>query len=257
MKATENPAMFFPMAKKSNRIKWVRERAELTQEEFARALNTMEGVKVTRGAVGNWERENGDMPSLRNLAAIAEKFGVSLDWLQTGHGEVPQSVEVSVDSLPLTGQQKPHNLSGQTKTNARLGDAVSGFSKIPIRGRGMGGRQGYLILEDQYLGDVLAPPALADVPDAYAVYVIGDSMLERYQHGEIVFVHPYAPVRKDDDCVVQISMGDGEPPHGFVKRFVSMDDHQLKVRQLNPKKVLTWPRNRVIAVHRIVMGGPA
>jgi phage repressor protein C with HTH and peptisase S24 domain len=257
MKETESPAMFFPMAKKSNRIRWVRERANLTQEEFARALNTVEGIKVTRGAVGNWEREDGDMPSLKNLSAIAEKFGVSLDWLQTGRGELPQSVNLPVETPPLTSMQKAHNVGGQIKTNARIGEAVAGFARIPIRGTSMGGREGYLILGDQYLGDVLAPPALVDVPDAYAVYVIGNSMLERYQHGEIVYVHPYAPVRKDDDCVVQISMGEGEPPHGFIKRFVSMDDNQLKVRQLNPKKVLTWPRAKVISVHRIVMGGPA
>ncbi|MCK1718887.1 XRE family transcriptional regulator [Bradyrhizobium sp. 141] len=255
MKDAESPAMFFPMGKLANRIKFVRKRAKLSQEKFAEALGTVEGVKVSRGAVGNWELGKGI--SRANIAAIADKFGVSLDWLESGRGDLPQSVETSADEFHLTTGQKPHNLGGQIKANARVGDAVKGFVRIPIRGTGMGGREGYLILGDQYLGDVLAPPALVDVPDAYAVYVIGDSMLERYQHGEIVYVHPYAPVRKDDDCVVQISMGDGEPPHGFVKRFVSMDDHQLKVRQLNPKKVLTWPRSRVIAVHRVIMGGPA
>lgn len=255
MKDHESPAMFFPMGKLANRIKFVRKRAKLSQERFAEALGTVEGVKVTRGAVGNWELGKGI--SRVNLSAIADKFGVSLDWLESGRGEIPQNVNTPVVSPALTEHEKPLNLREQIKTNARLGEAVGGFTRIPIRGIGMGGKEGYLILQDQYLGEVLAPPALVDVPDAYAVYVIGDSMLERYQHGEIVYVHPYAPVRKDDDCVVQISMGEGEPPHGFVKRFVSMDDQQLKVRQLNPKKVLTFPRGRVIAVHKILMGGPA
>lgn len=255
MKDQESPAMFFPMGKLANRIKFVRKQSKLSQERFAEALGTVDGVKVSRGAVGNWELGKGI--SRVNLAAIADKFGVSLDWLESGRGDIPQSVNASVESPSLTTEEKAHNLREQTITNARLGEAVSGFVRIPIRGVGMGGKEGYLILQDQYLGDVLAPPKLVDVPDAYAVYVIGDSMLERYQHGEIVYVHPYAPVRKDDDCIVQISMGDGEPPHGFVKRFVSMDDHQLKVRQLNPKKVLTFPRGKVIAVHRIIMGGPA
>lgn len=257
MKATENPAMFFPMAKKFNRIKWVRDRAELTQEEFARALNTVEGVKVTRGAVGNWEREGGDEPSLKNLSAISEKFGVSLDWLQTGRGELPQKIAASVETPMAATPEKTHNVDAQQQQNARIGELVRGFSKIPIRGVAMGGEDGYVILGDQYLGDVLAPPALADIPDAYAVYMVGDSMLERYRHGEICFVHPYAPVRKDDDCVIQISMGEGDPPHGFVKRFISMDDKQLRVLQLNPRKVLTFPRSRVLAVHRVIMGGPA
>jgi phage repressor protein C with HTH and peptisase S24 domain len=157
----------------------------------------------------------------------------------------------------LTGVQNLDSVPPQQNQNARIAELVRGFAKIPIRGVAMGGKDGYVILGEQYLGDVLAPPALADVPDAYAVYMVGDSMLERYRHGEVCFVHPYAPVRKDDDCVIQIAMGEGEPPHGFIKRFISMDEKQLKVLQLNPRKVLTWPRNRVLAVHRIIMGGPA
>lgn len=246
--------MFFPMGKLANRIKWVRKRAGLSQERFAEALGTVEDVKVTRGAVGNWELGGGI--SRANLAAISEKFVVPLDWLEFGRGEIPQKVSTPVE-IPLTTSQTSHNLETQFRQNARLSDTVVGFTRIPVRGIGMGGSEGYLILSDQYLGDVLAPPALADVPDAYAVYVIGDSMLERYRHGEIVYVHPYAPVRKDDDCVIQVASGEGEPPHGFVKRFVSMDDKHLKVLQLNPRKFMTFPRERVLAVHRIIMGGPA
>jgi phage repressor protein C with HTH and peptisase S24 domain len=254
MKDSQPPAIFFPMGKLANRIKFIRKRARLSQERFAETLGTVEGVRVTRGAVGNWELGGGISRS--NLAAISDKFGVPLDWLEFGRGDIPQKVGSDAE-IQLTEGQDPRNVSDQAKQNARLGGTVNGFVRIPIRGKGMGGKEGYLILGDQYLGEVLAPPALADVPDAYAVYVIGDSMLERYRHGEIVYVHPYAPVRRDDDCVVQISMGDGEPPHGFVKRFLSLDDKQLRVLQLNPKKVLIFPANRVMAIHRIIMGGPA
>lgn len=141
--------------------------------------------------------------------------------------------------------------------NARIGEPVSGFARVPVRGKSMGGKDGALIFNtDQNMGDVLAPPVLMGVPDAYAVYVEGVSMLERFRPGEVVFVHPYLPVRKDDDCVVQISMGENEPPQGWIKRFVSRDDNRLKLLQLNPRKFLTFPSKRVISVHRIVMAGP-
>ena len=65
------------------------------------------------------------------------------------------------------------------------------------------------------------------------------------------------PVRKDDDCVVQIRVRDGDAPLGYIKRFISMDDKNLKLLQLNPRKTLTFPKSQVMAVHRIVMGGPA
>lgn len=242
------------MGNLANRIKFVRKRARLSQERFAETLGTVDGVKVSRGAVGNWELGKGI--SRANLAAIADKFAVPLDWLEFGRGEIPETVNSPAEP-GLTAGEKPYNVTVQPQQNARIGEAARGFARIPIRGVAMGGKDGYVILGEQYLGEVLAPPALADVPDAYAVYMVGDSMLERYRHGEVCFVHPYAPVRRDDDCVIQISMGDGEPPHGFVKRFISMDGKQLKVLQLNPRKVLTWPRSKVIAVHRIIMGGPA
>lgn len=93
------------------------------------------------------------------------------------------------------------------------------------------------------------------VKEAYAVYVSGDSMSPRYEAGEAVFVNPKLPVRKGDYVVVQIAAAQGDPPHGFVKRFVSMDEKTLKLSQWNPKKSLCFARSKVVSVHRIVMGG--
>jgi hypothetical protein len=36
------------------------------------------------------------------------------------------------------------------------------------------------------------------------------------------------------------------------RRFVSMDDKQVKVRQLNPPKQIAYARKDVVAIHRIV-----
>lgn len=245
--------MFFPMGKLGNRIKFVRKQANLSQERFAEALGTVEGVKVTRGAVGNWELGGGITRA--NLAAIADKFNAPLDWLEFGKGELPHS---GIRHKADTDIPKSTSLADVFPHNARIGDPVRGFTKIPIRGHGMGGKDGaFIIAGDQNFGDIAAPPIVADIPDAYAVYVIGDSMEERFRHGEVVFVHPYMPVRKDDDCVVQIGGAHGEQPVGYIKRFISMDDERLKLMQLNPRKILTFPRGRVLAVHRIVMAGPA
>ncbi len=247
--------MFFPMGKLANRIKYIRKQAGLSQEKFAEALGTVEGVKVTRGAVGNWELGKGI--SRANLAAIADRFNTPLDWLEFGRGDLPSKGNLAGTS-PLTDLPKSNIVPEHYTQNARIGEPVRGFARIPIRGQGMGGKDGVLIFHsDLNLGDTEAPPRLADVPDAYAVYVVGDSMLERFRHGEVVYVHPYMPVRKDDDCVVQIRVREGDAPLGYIKRFVSMDDKKLKLLQLHPRKVLTFPRSQVMAVHRIIMGGPA
>jgi transcriptional regulator with XRE-family HTH domain len=65
------------------RIKHVRVvvRNDLSQAAFAEELG------VTRGALGNWERNKGI--KRENIVAIAEKSGVSLDWLLHGVGPTP------------------------------------------------------------------------------------------------------------------------------------------------------------------------
>lgn len=236
----------------AGRILRVRKQAGLSQEKFAEALGEVEGVKVTRGAVGNWELGKGI--SRANLRAIANKFEVPLDWLELNKGDPFALPTSSKAVLGIAHTKDP--AQGNQAQNASFGGPVSGFFKIPLRGQSMGGKSGSLIFEgNDNLGDVLAPPALAGVPGAYAVYVIGDSMLERFRHGEVVYVHPHMPVRKGDDCVVQIQMADGER-HGWVKRFVSMDAKLLKLVQLHPKKTMSFPRKSVISVHKVVFTGP-
>lgn len=60
------------------RIVELRTAMGLTQTQFAGQLG------VTRGAVGNWERDQG--VKLENMALIADKCGVTLDWLGLGRG---------------------------------------------------------------------------------------------------------------------------------------------------------------------------
>lgn len=184
-----------------------------------------------------------DNPRGTMIADIASAVGMTEVELRNG------SLLTSGTKVPRRGEPFQHN--------AHIGGLVEGFTRVPLRGKGMGGRDGALIFNtDQNMGDIFAPPVLMGVPGAYAVYVEGDSMLDRFRHGEVVFVHPHMPVRKDDDCVVQIDMGEGQQPHGWIKRFVSFDDKRLKLLQLNPKKFLTFSKDRVISVHKIVMSGP-
>lgn len=123
----------------------------------------------------------------------------------------------------------------------------------------MAGKEGVLFFagDDDVVGHIEAPPRLAGVPDAYAVYVIGDSMSPRYEPGEVVCVNPYLPPRRDDYVVVKISEDNGVTVAGFIKRFIEMNERELRCSQLKPIKTLKWPRKNVIAVHRIVWAGPS
>ena len=64
-----------------DRIKQIRRDAGMTQKAFAEALG------VNRLLISQWET-GAAKPGKMRLYQIADRFGVSLDWLQTGEGEM-------------------------------------------------------------------------------------------------------------------------------------------------------------------------
>lgn len=217
-------------------------RGDLSQTGLAKALG------ITRSSVSQWEG-GGTEPSSENLRNIAVHCGVDYDWLATGRGHKAINGQVPSEAMsdPVLN----------TDSNARVGGAVSLTKKIPVYGQAMGGRYGEFVLNGNKVADILAPASLDGVPDAYAVYVSGDSMEPRYFAGEAAFIHPGLPVRKGDFVLAQILNDEqGESaPIAYVKRFLGMDDKRLRLEQLNPKKVLEFPRKRVVSVHLILMAG--
>jgi phage repressor protein C with HTH and peptisase S24 domain len=226
------------------------QRLRLAREQagFARASDAARAMGIEEPTyLGH---ENGSRGLSRAAARYARFFGVSLDWLIDGrgepgrlHGEAPAA---SGSDLPSVA---PHPRNAEVGGPARFG------ARIPAYGQAVGGRDGEFILNGNRIVDVLAPPSLQGVADAYAVYVVGSSMEPRYFAGEAVFVNPRLPVRRGDFVVAQVAVADGEPPHAYIKRFIARDARMLKLEQFNPRKTLEFPVARVISVHRIIMGG--
>jgi Peptidase S24-like len=127
---------------------------------------------------------------------------------------------------------------------------------IPVYGQAVGGKDDEFVLEGNQVSEVLAPPILSHVPNAYAVYVVGDSMEPRYFAGETIFINPRLPISRGSFVVAQISKGqEAEQPRAYVKRFLSQDAKRLRLEQFNPKKIFEFSTSMVVAIHRIVMSG--
>ena len=103
----------------------------------------------------------------------------------------------------------------------------------------------------EYVG---RPANLAEVPTAYAVYMVGESMEPRYFAGEILCVNPNKPVSRGDWVVVHIlARQEGGDDEYYVKRYVKRDANTLVLEQLNPNgEPIEFPAERVVSVHRIV-----
>lgn len=157
--------------------------------------------------------------------------------------------------LPNTFRMADH-----PETNAKVGvlqPPVGGPTRmLPVLGEAVGGDNGEYIFNGQALDYLPCPPMLANVPNAYVVFVDGESMVPRYMPGEIAFVHPGKPARKNDHVVVQLrSDSDDSPPRGFIKRFLGWTPTKLILEQYNPHKKIEFDRDDVISVHQIVLAG--
>jgi phage repressor protein C with HTH and peptisase S24 domain len=238
-----------PLDEPHQRLRFAREQAGYPRaSDAARAMGVEEPTYLGH--------ENGSRGLSRAAARYSRFFHVSLDWLLDGRGEFKVGGgEARFATSLRPAASLPDSPLPAPPRNAQVGGPAEFRSTIPAYGQAVGGKDGEFILNGNRIADVLAPPSLQGVPDAYAVYVVGDSMEPRYFAGEAVFVNPRLPVRRGDFVVAQIAAEEGEPPHAYIKRFVLREARNLKLEQFNPKKMLEFPVSRVISVHRIIMGG--
>jgi len=158
---------------------------------------------------------------------------------------------------PRPSFQSPGGLSADSRTEAAPGMSegeqaasfpfAAGPRDLPVLGVAVGGKDAWFDTNGQANEYIERPPLLSGVSEAYAVYVIGDSMSPALKEGHVVHVHPYK--RPTSGCEVVVQIADGR---GLIKEFVRRDSHKLVLRQHNPPKEITFDVEEVKAVHRIV-----
>jgi phage repressor protein C with HTH and peptisase S24 domain len=118
---------------------------------------------------------------------------------------------------------------------------------MPIRSAGRGGGEQRMFLEDGPIGYTPRPANLAGVRDAYAIYMVGDSMQPRYEAGWLLHINPFKPPTRGRDVVVY-----KKDQAVLIKQFVGWNDDTLVLRQLNPEETLRIPRGEVAECHLVV-----
>jgi phage repressor protein C with HTH and peptisase S24 domain len=164
--------------------------------------------------------------------------------------------EARLRGLPAGGfAELPLAETPLPERNAALAGPVRLSGRIPLYGQAEGGANGQFPLNGSLITEIDAPPRLAGVSGAYAVMVVGTSMEPRYFAGEAVYVNPRVPVRAGDFVVAQIATDEGEAPLAYVKRYLGRSDESVRFEQLNPAKRLSFPADRIVSIHRVVMSG--
>lgn len=125
---------------------------------------------------------------------------------------------------------------------------------LPVRGVAVGGTDADFQLNGETVDYVRRPPGLAKVRDAFAIYVVGDSMSPRFEEGELLFINPHRPARPGDDVLIEMKPNGHEAGDAFIKRLVKRTPTQWVCRQFNPPAELSYPVAEVKHVLRIMSG---
>lgn len=157
------------------------------QTDFAKFL----GGDLTRGAVGNWELN--EPISRENLLNIANKSGVSAEWIESGIGEVPlknQNSSIKNDIVDGNGDQIQSPSNGIKEIDSCAG--LGGGQTMPDNYRKS--QHGYTPV-DAFKSEAWVFPNRfmqsgfkASSNDILAITTQGESMSPTINHGDVVFV---------------------------------------------------------------------
>lgn len=195
-------------------------------------------------------KRRGHLPSADNLARIAQELETTTDYL-LGHAEDPQQVRSEV---------------GLSDKRVDWIGADRGEPGIPIVGTGdcadleVCDTDGRMVSverssfdQDYHVRMIARPPALRGARDLYAIYFHGESMLPRFEPGEVGIVDPRRPPRVGDYVLVQLNGGESdEVVSVLVKRLVRQTTKDFVLEQFNPPLTFTVAKDRVARVHRIL-----
>jgi len=202
-----------------DRVRERRRALGLSQPQLAKKVGgiTYQAIQQLEGGGGS-----------RHLVPIARALGVTAEWLQDGVGPSPSK------AAPL----RP----GST-------------DKLKVLGMAECGADGWSLWNGDVIDLIDRPASLVGVPNAYAVYVVGESMAPRYHPGEVVHIHPGRPVDVGAYVLVQRRGKPGEPPLAVIKRLAKRTASKITLEQFNPPRTFDIKAADIVSVHRVVGSG--
>lgn len=204
----------------------------LSAREVSLAATGSDGT-VRMILTGASQNPRGD--TIRKLASVLK---VSEQWLLTGD---------EADASNQTGELRP----------APMPPAVSAGElpkDVPVYGTVAGGElgKGAFQLTSDVVDYVRRPYGLLGAADVYALYVEGESMVPKFEPGDLVFVHPHRKPRGGDYVVIQEPDSDNGGPRGFIKRLVTFAGSKIRTEQFNPPATIEFINRPGVIVHKVM-----
>lgn len=125
-------------------------------------------------------------------------------------------------------------------------------SMLTVYGYAAGSSFGHHNSAFQEFEQVPRPPGLMGVESAYALRTRNESMSPRYLPNEILYVNPEQKAKPGDHVIIHVRLHEGHDAETWVKRFDAMTDEDLLVYQYNPAAQMTFKRQYIEYVHRVL-----
>lgn len=196
-----------------------------------------EHLGVNVAAVGNWEGGQ-NLPSYDNLLRTAEYLGV--DAVALGRGEVKF---LEIDDV---------NPPGDAEFVTPAMPAAMGALDVPIMGSTIGGDDGDFTFNGEVAGMARRPPGILHLRNVYALHVLSDSMVPRYDPGEMIFVGGREPVPGDHVVIEMFPEEGAKAGKSYIKKLVRRTAKEVIVRQYNPDKEYSFDRYGVKQIWRVI-----
>ena len=147
----------------------------------------------------------------------------------------------------------PPQISGEVDLRPATGgnDLDAAPRDLPVYGSAQGGPDG-MAIDYQPIEYMRRPQALEGVLDAFAFYVVGESMSPRFRHGERLLVHPRRPVRAGEDVLLILKDPERPDANAMVKTYLGRRGDVILVEQYNPPKKFEIPESQIDGMMPIV-----
>ena len=191
-------------------------------------------IGVHRNTISRWISGKTD-PNSKQLELVANASGKDLHWLLTGKEDGEDSHR--------------GNQAGSKHGNTRRFRADE---LIPIYGTAAGALAGSISITSEVVEWTTRPIGLENITEAYALIVVGQSMVPRFFPDDVIFVNPNKAPHKGDVVIIQTQNHDGDAIVSYIKELVRSTNQKLIVCQYKPEATISYENFTVKSVHRVM-----
>lgn len=180
-------------------------------------------------------------PHWETIQKLAKVLKVTPQWLLTGD-DTARVIEGDGDVYRVEGGEPPRILRGSDSVPI-LGTAAGSIIKDDFEGFTFDGAE---------LGYTGRPLSLAKVAEAYALLIVGDSMVPLHPPGKTRLVNPKRPTAPGDSVIVITKHWDDDPGQAYIKILLRRTQTSVVLQQLHPEAIVEIPTKYVASIHYVL-----